>query len=197
MTAKKDLKRRVRERQARTGESYVAARRAVLAEAPAPEPEAPAAGSINVVELEDVSEQAGALGFKCRISIAHTLAAQVAPEVALARLRDVVLATSADPALEPIRAVALRGERVARPGLVREWMTDLQHFVARVRAGVGGVSASGTMLALPVEGARGLVMMVCHLGFGILRPEHRPAIVLTTVDAATFFIEPIALRTLR
>lgn len=28
MTAKKDLKRRVRERQARTGESYVAARRA-------------------------------------------------------------------------------------------------------------------------------------------------------------------------
>ena len=197
MTAKKDLKRRVRERQARTGESYVAARRAVMAEAPSPEREAAPAGPINVVELDDISEQAAALGFQCRVSIARALAAQIAPETALARLRDVVLATSADPALEPIRAVALRGEQQRRPGVMQAWMTDLRHFVARVRAGVGGVSASGTTLAVPVEGTRGLVMMVCHLGFGILRPADRPAIVLTTIDAATFFIEPIALRALR
>jgi hypothetical protein len=43
MTAKKDLKRRIRARQAETGESYVTARRHVLAAGPAsPEPPASA-----------------------------------------------------------------------------------------------------------------------------------------------------------
>ncbi|MBA3501092.1 MAG: hypothetical protein H0T65_11995, partial [Deltaproteobacteria bacterium] len=74
---------------------------------------------------------------------------------------------------------------------------ELQHFVGRVRVGVGGVSDGGTMLAMQLEGKRGLVMMVCHLGFGIVMPRDRPRVVLTTAEAAAFYMEPIAMRGLR
>lgn len=185
MTAKKDLKRRVRERQARTGESYVAARRAVI--------EPPA---IEVVEMDDVSELAAELGLRGRIVMARALAAQIDPREALVRLRDVALATSDDPAMETLRAVALRGERPQTLARSPRWAEELARFRARVRAGIGGVSEGGTVLALPLGGARGIVMMVCHLGFGAMH-ERSPAIVLTTADGAPYSIEAAVLRSLR
>jgi hypothetical protein len=62
---------------------------------------------------------------------------------------------------------------------------------------IGGVSEGGTMLALSLEGKRGPLMMICHLGFGILRSDRNPGIVLTTIDAATFYFERMALRSQR
>ncbi len=67
MTAKKDLKRRVRERQAQTGESYVTARRHVVAQAP--EPESPKRPVIHVDEMHDITEAAAKLGWRCRVVI--------------------------------------------------------------------------------------------------------------------------------
>ena len=71
MTAKKDFKRRVRERQAKTGESYTAARAQVMAQAGSTdaavlestaESKAESKPSaISVVELVDASEEARSL----------------------------------------------------------------------------------------------------------------------------------------
>ena len=197
MTQKKDLKRRIRDRQQRTGESYVAARRAVLAEATpaeAPAPTAAAPGGIEVVEMDDVTDEAAQLGFKCTVSITRVLAEQVEPREVLERLRDVLLGTTADPAMESLRAVALRGEPARTPRLRAGWIREMQAFIARVRVGIGGMSEGGTMLAMPLVGTRGLVMMVCHLGFGIAMPKVRPRLVLTTADAGGFFMEPISVR---
>jgi hypothetical protein len=221
MTRKKDLKRHVRARQQRTGESYVAARRAVLADRDAPPP-APTTGTIDVVEMDDCTELAHSLGFRCSVAIARHLAAQVAAPSALARLREVLLGTLDDPAFDAFRAVALRGERPVRPRLALRWPDELRRFVARVRVGVGGVSEGGTIVAIPVGSsvgvpaggavgvpadapvrvpaggaAAGALLMVCHLGFGLLRPEQRPSLVLTTVDHAGLYVEPIAMRAFR
>jgi hypothetical protein len=95
-----------------------------------------------------------------------------------------------------LRAVALRGERPSPPHSIHAY-PQLRRFVARVRAGIGGVSDGGTVLALPIAGRRGLVMMVVHLSFGVLRPETSPAVVLTTVDGAAFYIDAVALRSPR
>lgn len=218
MTAKKDLKRRIRERQERTGEDYVVARRAVLAEGERPaedqgnasptlsklEPEEtrPAGGMIGgaptfaVVELNDISAEAKEYGFRCTVSIAHRLAAEIDPRAALQQLREAVMGTTADPSMEAFRAVALRGERPTRTEVADDWQDAMNRFVLRVRAGIGGVSEAGTMLALPVETRRGMTMMICQLGFGIVRQQN-PAITLTTEDTASFYIERVAIRSLR
>jgi hypothetical protein len=229
MTAKKDLKRRIRERQERTGESYVVARRRVLAEreedrgaapeapkptttvvAPPPMPgsayreviaafpdmyRTEADGPIIVVEMEDFTELATALGFRCSIAITTHLSKLVDPRVVLERFREVVLGTSADPAMESICGVALLGLDPVQHVYQPDWFQKMQRFVARVKVGVGGVSESGTMLAMTIQGKEGPVMMVCHLGFGIAQ-KSRPRIVLTTAETAGFFVEPIAMRKL-
>lgn len=216
MTAKKDLKRRIRERQQRTGESYVVARRAVLAEAePAERPATPSPllqeksrfvrelqfaappGPIVVVEMEDYTALATELGLHCTVSITRKLSEQLEPRAVLARFRDILHGTSEDPLMERMRAVALRGEAPAR---IRrspaELFEEMKQFEARVRVGIGGINPSGTMLAVPLEGARGLVMMICHLGFAIVTPKERPRVVLTTAEAAGFYVEAIAARKL-
>jgi len=152
--------------------------------------------AIDVVELRDYTAEAADLGLKCSVAIAGQLIEEVEPHDALLRLRDVLVATRSDPALDTIVAVALRGER-PDPRSSDDWVDTMNHFAARCRAGVGGVSDGGTMLAMPIQGKRGLVMVVCQLGFGIVRPERDPAIVLTTVDASTLHIERMALRLLK
>src|SRR5687768_13164633 len=94
MTAKRDFKKRVRRRQAATGESYTAARARVLAERPGSvaEPAAAAAATrpsaVPVLELVDVTEAAEALGLRCRATMAMPLARQLGVTTALTRLRD-------------------------------------------------------------------------------------------------------------
>jgi hypothetical protein len=144
--------------------------------------------------MDDVSALAAEVGVRARVVMARALAAQVEPRAALVRLRDVATATTDDPQMELLRAVALRGERAVLPSRLVRGVEDLRRFVARVRAGLGGVSAGGGCVAIPMAGARGLVMMVCHLGFGVLRPEGGPQLVLTTVEGAAFYVDAIALR---
>jgi hypothetical protein len=49
----------------------------------------------------------------------------------------------------------------------------------------------------PVSTPTGSVLMIGQLGFGIVHPERRPDLVLTTIETANFYIEPIAIRSLR
>jgi hypothetical protein len=208
MTAKKDLKRRIRERQQKTGESYVAARRAVLAESPpafatpslreaasvAPELRAVTPGPIEVVEMDDFTEAAAAAGLQCTLSITHALLAEIDAAVAIARFREVLQGTGDDPALATMRTVALYGRPAPKPRRSGRWSEELQQFVRRVQVGIGGVFDGGTMFAMQLQGRTGLVMMVCHLGFGIVMPHVRPRVLLTTAEAAAFYMEPIAMR---
>lgn len=138
MTEKRDLKRRVRDRQARTGESYMTALRQVQAQRPP---------AVPVMELVDLTELGAPLGFKCRIVMAPGLADQIDAAGALARLRDVLLATDRDGSFEVLRAVTLRGEP-RRFRLTQGTFDEARQLVARARAGLGGVSKGGRMLAL-------------------------------------------------
>ena len=222
MTKKRDLKRRVRERQTKTGESYVAARRQVLAAKPEPpaddfpeEPTQPGAeervvadtpihvvdalvpmhleggavaierlaarealvrsyeqlqaSPMSVVELIDGTAEATRLGLRCTVRVWPALAARVDVTAAITRLRDVVLATSADPAMAAFVAATIHGEKQARH-TTRDF-AGMKQFLRRARAGLGGVSGDGHMLAIPVATAGGLVTMVCSL--------HRDAVSLT------------------
>jgi hypothetical protein len=183
MTAKKDLKRRVRDRQARTGESYVTARRRVVEGAQ----ETPRA-TIPVVEMIDLTADAERLGLKCRVIMPASLATQLDPVATLTRVRDALIATADDPDTAPLRGVALRGERLGLPPRMPPgWIERLRRFVARAKAGIGGVSDGGNLLALAVDGHAGAVMVVVHAGF---RPASAqlpgpPRLMISSIDVLT------------
>lgn len=147
MTDQRDLKRRIRARMAKTGESYTTARTHVLAQRD--EPEAPP--PFDVVLPIDLTEAAEPLGFKCRVLMFPQLAERVTATAALTRLRDALLATEDDFALRQLRASAFRGELPrGRTWKMLESHEDIVRFVCRAQAGLGGISAGGTMLALNV-----------------------------------------------
>jgi hypothetical protein len=166
MTRKRDLKRLVRDRQARTGESYVTALRHVRARS---EPAFP------VLELADHTETAATLGMQCRVSV-HPGVAD--PPRVLAKLREVLLATTTDRALDLLRGVVLEGVRPTAE-LFRS-AAPMQRFLARVRAGIGGVSDNGSMLALTIDGE-----LVLFLAWLVPRPfasRVPPSLIVTTAD---------------
>lgn len=155
------------------------------------------AKSIPVVEVVDVTDRAATLGWRCGVSMTQALSERLDCERAVALLNDVLVRTRDDPKLAAFRAVALKGERPPRLSLPAGASDELQLLVDRARAGIGGVSEGGTMLALPFALAEATSMMLCQLGFGILRPRHAPGIVLSTVEEAMVYIERIAARALR
>lgn len=158
MTAKRDLKKHVRERQARTGEAYVTALRHVLAARDG------GGDPVPVVEMEDVSAAAQDCGLRFRAVMFPGLRRRVDPKAALTRLRQVLDETGEDPAFEPLRAVLLGGEwRQAE--LDGADILRARQFLERARAGVGGVSEGGTRVALQIEGRDGpeLVLFVLRL----------------------------------
>jgi hypothetical protein len=163
MTEKRDLKRRVRDRQARTGESYMTALRQVQAQRPP---------AVPVVELVDLTEIGAPLGFKCRIAMAPGLADQIDVTGALVQLRDVLRATDRDGSFEVLRAVTLRGEP-RRFRLTQATFDEARQLVVRARAGLGGVSKGGLMLALHVNGKQGATMVVFLLS---LTPDFVPVL---------------------
>jgi hypothetical protein len=190
MTAKRDLKKRIRKRAARTGESYTAARRHVVG--------GPSAAAVPLVEMRDLSEEAARIGILCPVRIFPDLALRIDCAATLERIRDALRATERDPQTELLRAVALRGEQpdveyqlssdpVLYPSLARAWTRPpasplFGAFMTRVRAGIGGVSESGRMLALAVAGRRAVEMVVCCL---TPHPFRRPAaLVLMSPDDA-------------
>jgi hypothetical protein len=135
MTDRRDLKRRVRDRQERTGESYMTALRHVRdGRHPVP-----------VVEMLDVTEIAAQLGLRCRVTMEPDLA-DLASD-ALTRFAALLRTTAHDPELARMRDAALFGLPV--PLLKTAGVEGA--FSARVRAGLGGVSDSGNAVAIAVR----------------------------------------------
>lgn len=174
MTARRDLKRRVRERQARTGESYMTALRHVLDNRPA----------VPVVELIDITDIAAALGIACRARLTPTLADRIDAASALRQLRDALVATLRDPALDLMRRVVLGGES---PSIKPTSIDVTRRFMTRVRAGIGGVAEHGRLLALAVDGRRGhgpeMVVFLLLLS-PVAYVSYTPTVVLTCTDGS-------------
>lgn len=218
MTAKKDLKRRIRARQAETNESYVTARRHVLAQAPDPDradrPDAPdptaapapappdaaalesdtrfgaeAAGpqvgrAIVYEEMVSLTQDAEALGFRCRIATTSGLATHVDGNALLVRFRDILIATTDDPSMEVMRGVALRGE--PRPAVPRrsDVLERARQFIQRARVGIGGTTDDGLMLAFPIDTPAGSVMIIANVGWRPtpLPPHEKPRVVFSMLS---------------
>jgi hypothetical protein len=170
MTAKRDLKRRVRERQAKTGEAYTTARRNVVGAVAKPD-------QIAVDELIDLTAEAAALGLSCKILMSQALATTVDPVRVLRSLRDALLATLRDRETELLRGIALDG-KVSSPPL--RWSPDRrdEQFIARVRSGLGGVSADGRTLGLHVAG----VPMLCSAW------RSEPTLLVSPIDDAVVVV---------
>lgn len=192
MTARKDFKRLVRERMARTGEPYMIAARYVSAEAGdaeieaddgAPEAHEPVMQVLEMIDLADIAES---LSLRCRVVIQPSLAERVDPATALARLRDTLLATTMDRAFEMMRAVVLRGLR-PRIRLVAENFEDVGRFVVRAAHGIGGVSEYGHMLALTMDGKRGAtnVLFSLQLTPDFVQTDRDPCLILTDPGSHT------------
>jgi hypothetical protein len=150
MTANRDLKRRVRDRQTHTGESYMSALHHVLAQRPGGEQSA-IPSAIPTVEFVDATGIAAALGLKCRVSISPTLAYTIDVARTLERFRDTLTTAWRDPVLLIMRTIALDGEHVRVPltsAAGFQAVQEARRFVERVLSGIGGASDNGRMLAL-------------------------------------------------
>lgn len=171
MTARRDLKRRVRERQGHTGESYMTALHHVLDQRPS---------AVPVIEMIDLTEVADALGIRCRVRMAPALADRIDAVGALRRLQAALVATERDPAFDQMRRVVLHGESP----VLRLYSRDIgRQFIARVRAGIGGISEHGRLLALMVDGRRGPEMIVFMLWLSpVTYVPFRPSLILVTAD---------------
>jgi hypothetical protein len=157
MTQQRDLKRRIRERMLKTGESYVTARLRVIAERDEEPVEAAPAPGFDVVEPMDVSHEASALDLKCRAAVFPKLATRIDVTRALTRLRDALVGAEDDGALSVMRRLVLHGELPPRTRYELRNFDEQRSFVRRARAGIGGVCADGSMIALAVHE----VMMIC------------------------------------
>lgn len=193
MTAKRDLKRRVRDRQARTGESYMTALRHVRDQRPAADP-APAAeartAAMDVSEMFDITEIAAALGVKCRVRLAPGLAPRIDAASVLRQLRTALTATERDRQFDTMRAVVLRGEQ--RLGQPLDGHASWR-FAERLRAGIGGISDTGRLLAMTVNGRQGLEMLVFALWLPMAEfahlPRMAPSLVISAIDPMTVTAE--------
>jgi hypothetical protein len=171
MTKQRDLKRLIRDRQARTGESYVTALRHLRV---------PRTEAVPVVELVDVTAVGEPLGMQCRVLLQPELAERIDVTAALRQLRSVLLTTTPDPDFDLMRAVVLRGER---PYSAPPTLADGLRFLVRLRAGIGGVCPSGRIVAFSVAGSSGLVQVVFLLWITHVRQlQLRPTLVVTTTD---------------
>ncbi|HET9991274.1 MAG TPA: FHA domain-containing protein [Kofleriaceae bacterium] len=175
MTAKRDLKRRVRDRQAKTGESYTAARRHVVAAADGGERSPPKAEPIPVDAMVDLTATATTVGLRCKVLMPETLATALDPTRVLRGLRDVLLATLRDPTTDLLRAIGLHGDAATVPrARVRD--PRQSQFVARLRAGFGATSSDGRALGFHVDGVtivcsvwrRDATLLVCTLDDALL-----------------------------
>jgi hypothetical protein len=186
MTDKRDLKRRVRERMDRTGESYMTALRHVTAQRepvdefttlrrlePAP--------SIPYIELIDLDELAKTFAIRCRVSMYPSLVHDIDPREALAALCLLLGRTRDDRAFDVFRDVVIAGEK-PRIRLEADVDAALQ-FAARVRAGFGGISRSGRGLAHHVDGKRGkqLLLFTLQLSPDFLPIVREPTLVIGSV----------------
>lgn len=221
MTAKRDLKKRIRRRAASTGERYSAARQHVLGDRGGGEGGGRGGGKVPFIELRDVSDEAAALGIRCPVHVFPELARRVDCRALLVQIRDALRATERDHRTELLRSVILHGELPDLPwrladDLLREAMlrdaaqyvrtlasrsdptatpraipiaiVESEAFLARARAGIGGISESGRLLALQTPGSRGPEMVICQIWQSPIprRASHTHSLILLRPD--DFFI---------
>ena len=125
MTDKKDLKKRVRERQAKTGESYTAARAHIRKP------------RIEVEELPDATSEARAAGLDCNAVVSKPDLRQTALFV---RVR------------EMLEALGVPLQRLTPVPPAVKLAVGARRFLDSVRAGARGVSEDGSLFALEWTG---------------------------------------------
>jgi len=143
MTAQRDLKRRIRERQRITGERYTTAREQVLADVRRPS---------WYVELLDVTPMARELGFACPVrSTSDLLDGEASIEELLGRLRTIL--GESGPELAKMRRAALHGEASAMLlyGSLPVLSTHLRAYFDALAHGVRGPGLDGHLLAFDHE----------------------------------------------
>jgi len=157
MTKKKDLKRRVRERQAKTGESYTAALSQVR--------------RLRIDAVPEATQEAEAAGLRCKAFVSARLRQEHDLGALFVRLREMLAALGAE-ACGPL----LRGELSPRaiPDGVR-LAVEGRRFLAGVRSGARGLSPDGRLFALEWKGA-------AIVGGILLVPGRAPLIYLCGLD---------------
>ncbi len=158
MTRKKDLKRRVRERQARTGESYTAALAHVRKK------------PVENEALPDATEEAKAAGLHCSAVVSPKLRALGDLRPFFARLRELLEALESD-ACGPL----LRGEPGPRVIPTLRDSLEARRFLAQVQAGTRGLSRDGRMFALAWNG---------HVVVGAIWLLRKPLLMIGLLDDA-------------
>lgn len=147
MTAKKDLKKRVRARQKQTGERYTTALERVKRLA---KPRVP------VVEMPDLTASAATAGLKCRAYCSLAFwnrsdddqARSSLAQAAFERLAQVLRVTETDPSTALLRGALLHGKRWSSARAFGLWRAgQLRSFTERLRLGVRGTSDGGQAIA--------------------------------------------------
>lgn len=116
---------------------------------------------ISFDEMISLTDAGKKRGFRCEITFASSLMKLVDPERILDRMRTILDLTTEDADMERFRRVILHGERVASASIDRtEWFEDARRFLARARAGIGGLSVHGNILAFAVRDH----MVLAHVG---------------------------------
>jgi hypothetical protein len=153
MTAKRDLKNRIRERQERTGERYTTARAAVLAQKDL------------VIELREAPPHPGIL---CSIRVSPALWGHEGP--ILDQLREILLGPTEE--LEPMRRAVLHGKRDRSEASAVLLVTRLREFRTRLQQGLRGPGPGGRMLAFD-SGGRTIIVQLFP------RPDGQPLLLLS------------------
>ncbi len=111
--------------------------------------------------MVDLGDEAARVGLKCRVLMTPDLT-RACGAAAVEKLRDALHATQDDPATRHFRAVALAGERrLPERGSPTQLLAEGRRFMTRARAGIGGVSDGGSMLALNLAAPGGVETVVC------------------------------------
>jgi hypothetical protein len=116
-----------------------------VAPANAPAPSDP----IAYVELDDLTEIAKSFGLTCRVVMYPSLA-ELDPREVLAALCLLLGKTREDRAFDMFRDVLIAGER---PRIRFHYhVEETLQFAHRLRAGIGGISNGGHLLAMHIDG---------------------------------------------
>jgi hypothetical protein len=140
MTFRRDLKRRIRERQKKTGESYTTARAQMIGEH---------GRSSLLVELHDVTEEAKAVGFACEVRALGALCrSRKQTRQLLEQLKQILLAPI--DGIEALKRAVLLGEPLpARTAI--DLVTHARSFLQSLRLGIRGLGAGGRIIAFDAQ----------------------------------------------
>jgi hypothetical protein len=163
MTKRKDLKRRVRARQQKTGESYTAALANIRPE-------------VRIPEAPSATAEARAAGLRCEAVVTEELRRMGDLEPLFVRLRELLLALAAEDC-----GPLVRGEAAAQRLPDMKDVIEARRFLEAVRAGERGLSKNGRIVAfnwrervvivdLGIRGARNPLLQAGVLGEGPLWP---------------------------